>query len=81
MADEQTKGRGQMGAKWISEKGKNLTASILINDLEFKSEDLFSLNTVVALSILTVLKNIQIPNISIKWPNDIMSDSKKWQVF
>jgi len=77
MANEQTKGKGQMGAKWFSEKGKNLTISILISNLVFKNEDLFSLNTAVALSILNVLKNIQVPNISIKWPNDIMSDSKK----
>jgi BirA family biotin operon repressor/biotin-[acetyl-CoA-carboxylase] ligase len=77
MANEQTKGKGQMGAKWVSEKGKNLTMSVLVNDVSLKNEQVFDLNIAVALSVLNVLKNINIPNISIKWPNDIMSDSKK----
>ena len=77
MADEQTKGKGQMGAKWVSEKGKNLTMSILVKDIVLDNKNIFDLNVAVALSVLQVLKNINIPNISIKWPNDIMSDSKK----
>lgn len=77
IANEQTKGKGQMGAKWVSEKGKNLTMSILIKDVSLKNENVFDLNIVVAVSVLNVLKNIQIPNVFIKWPNDIMSDSKK----
>lgn len=77
MADEQTKGKGQMGSQWISEKGKNLTVSILCKEMPLKSEKLFELNIAVALSVLKVLKNIQIPDVVIKWPNDIMSDSKK----
>ena len=77
IASEQTKGKGQMGAKWVSEKGKNLTMSILINDLKLNHQTIFDLNIAVALSVVTVLKNFQIPNVSIKWPNDIMADSKK----
>lgn len=77
MANEQTKGKGQMGAKWFSEKGKNLTMSVLVNDVSLQKEMVFDLNSAVALSVLRVLKNIEIPNVSIKWPNDIMSDSKK----
>ena len=77
MANEQTKGKGQMGAKWDSEKGKNLTMSILVKDVDLNAENIFDLNIAVAISVLNVLKNIQIPNVSIKWPNDIMSDSKK----
>ena len=77
MANEQTKGKGQMGAKWVSEKGKNLTMSILVKDVPLRNENIFDLNIAVAVSVLNVLKNIQIPNITIKWPNDILSDSKK----
>ncbi|MGC4041353.1 MAG: biotin--[acetyl-CoA-carboxylase] ligase [Flavobacterium sp.] len=77
LADEQTKGKGQMGAKWFSEKGKNLTMSVLVNGLSLRKEMVFDLNIAVALSVLRVLKNIEIPNVSIKWPNDILSDSKK----
>lgn len=77
MAEEQTKGKGQMGAKWFSEKGKNLTMSILVRDLTLDNKNIFDLNIVVALVLLCVLENYKIPNLSIKWPNDIMSDSKK----
>jgi BirA family biotin operon repressor/biotin-[acetyl-CoA-carboxylase] ligase len=77
MANEQTKGKGQMGAKWVSEKGKNLTVSILIKDIVLDSKNIFDLNIAVALSVIKILKNIQIQNVSIKWPNDIMADSKK----
>lgn len=77
IANEQTKGKGQMGAKWFSEKGKNLTMSILVKDVAFKNENMFNLNIAVALSVVTALRNIQIPNIFVKWPNDIMADSKK----
>ena len=76
-ADEQTKGKGQMGAKWFSEKGKNLIMSVLVNDFSLRNENVFDLNIAVALSVINVLKNIQVPNVSVKWPNDIMADSKK----
>ena len=77
IANEQTKGKAQMGATWVSEKGKNLTMSILVKDIALNKENIFDLNIAVSLSVLNVLKNIQIPSITIKWPNDIMSDSKK----
>lgn len=77
MASEQTKGKGQMGAKWVSEKGKNLTMSILVKDVLLTNKNIFDLNIIIAVSVLNVLKKIKIPKVTIKWPNDIMSDSKK----
>ena len=77
MANEQTKGKGQMGAKWISAPGKNLTMSILVKDIQLNNQNIYDFNIAVALSVIKVLKNIQIPKVTIKWPNDIMADSKK----
>jgi BirA family biotin operon repressor/biotin-[acetyl-CoA-carboxylase] ligase len=77
VADSQLSGKGQMGSQWFSEKGKNITMSILVNDLKLKSNQIFSLNAAVSLAIIKVLHNFSIPNLSVKWPNDIMSDSKK----
>ena len=77
IANEQTKGRGQMGASWVSEKGKNLTMSILVKEIRIEKQNIYDFNIAVALSVIKVLKNIQIPNVTIKWPNDIMADSKK----
>lgn len=76
-AENQTNGKGQMGAKWNSEKGKNLMLSVLINNLLNNISEIFDLNVAVALSVLTALENNNIPNLSIKWPNDILSDNKK----
>lgn len=77
MAKEQTKGKGQMGSNWISEKGKNLTMSILVNDFPINTKNIFDLNIAIALSVISVLKNCDVSNVAIKWPNDIMADSKK----
>ena len=76
-ANSQTKGKGQMGATWVSEAGKNLTMSILIKNVLTENNQIFDLNVVVACSIFEVLQSLKIPNISIKWPNDMMADNKK----
>jgi BirA family biotin operon repressor/biotin-[acetyl-CoA-carboxylase] ligase len=77
ITDEQTKGKGQMGSKWVSEVGKNLTFSVLVKNINIKTEQLFDWNIAVALAVLETLEDFKVPNISIKWPNDIMADSKK----
>jgi BirA family transcriptional regulator, biotin operon repressor / biotin---[acetyl-CoA-carboxylase] ligase len=76
-AEKQTKGKGQMGAVWSSEAGKNLIMSILIKDFLFDINHLFNLNIVVSLTLINTLEKINIPDLSIKWPNDIMSYNKK----
>ncbi len=77
IAKEQTKGRGQMGSKWVSEVDKNLTFSLLVNNVAISNDKIFDWNIVVALAVLEVLEVYEIENVSIKWPNDIMADSKK----
>lgn len=76
-AENQTKGKGQMGAKWQSESGKNLIMSALVKDFIFDNEQVFNLSLIVSLSVIEVLKSLNIPGLSIKWPNDIMSYNKK----
>jgi BirA family biotin operon repressor/biotin-[acetyl-CoA-carboxylase] ligase len=73
----QTKGKGQMGTTWNSECGKNLIISILIKDVLKNIDEIFHLNVAVALSVVQVLEEFDLPKLSIKWPNDIMSDTKK----
>jgi|SRR6478672_3081306 len=77
VTETQTKGRGQMGASWVSESGKNLIMSVLVKDVIVNPDVVFQLNVAVALSVIEVLENLQIPNLAIKWPNDILSDEKK----
>ena len=76
-AKSQTNGKGQMGEKWLSEPYKNLIMSILIKDLLLDINAIFNLNVAVALSIIEILKSLKIPNLAIKWPNDIVAENKK----
>lgn len=73
----QTKGRGQMGTFWDSEPGKNLVFSVFKDLKEYNIENPFLISIVVTLSILESLESKNIPELSIKWPNDIMSGAKK----
>ncbi|MFD0779385.1 biotin--[acetyl-CoA-carboxylase] ligase [Flavobacterium myungsuense] len=76
-AENQTKGKGQMGSVWNSEIGKNLIMSILIKDFIFDISKIFNLNIAFSLAVINALEERKIPKVSIKWPNDIMSDTKK----
>ena len=73
----QTQGRGQQGAKWISEPGKNLTFSVLKKFENLASEYHFLLNMEVSLAIFRALKKLYIPDLAVKWANDILSSKKK----
>ena len=76
-AENQTKGKGQMGAVWNSEVGKNLIMSVLVKDFLIEINEIFNLNIAVSLAVITTLKMNNIPDLSIKWPNDILSANKK----
>lgn len=77
VTDNQTNGRGQMGTKWISESGKNLTFSVLKNDLNLDALQQFKLNIAVSIALYDALQTFNIPNLYIKWPNDILSANHK----
>ncbi|WP_269240215.1 biotin--[acetyl-CoA-carboxylase] ligase [Flavobacterium limnophilum] len=76
-AESQTKGKGQMGAKWVSESGKNLIMSVLVKGFLLGNNQLFDINIATAVSVIQALETFNIPELSIKWPNDIMSYNKK----
>jgi BirA family biotin operon repressor/biotin-[acetyl-CoA-carboxylase] ligase len=77
VAKAQTKGRGQQESSWFSEPHKNLTTSIFTNNLNLKIENQKSLNFAASLSLFEVISSKNVPNLTIKWPNDIMSGNKK----
>ena len=76
-ANEQTNGKGQKGNVWISEPGKNLTFSFFKILKGIKVQDQFLINCAVSLAIIKALEKTQVPKLSLKWPNDILSDEKK----
>ena len=77
VANQQTQGRGQMGTNWHSEKGMNLTFSVLVKEVLIDKSAIFMLNKAVSLAVLKTLSYYKIPCLSIKWPNDILSENKK----
>lgn len=76
-AKNQFYGRGQMGATWESESGKNLTFSIFIPALKYVCTPTIALNFITSYCIYNELKKLKLPQLYIKWPNDIVSVNKK----
>lgn len=76
-SESQTQGKGQRGAGWVSEASKNLTFSVLYNQKTEGITSLFTLNIVVALSVVKALQSFSNLNFVIKWPNDILAENKK----
>jgi BirA family biotin operon repressor/biotin-[acetyl-CoA-carboxylase] ligase len=77
VTERQLKGRGQMGTVWESEGGKNLTFSVLRRFGALNVKHQFILNIAVSVAVFDVLSELSIPDVKVKWPNDIMSGSKK----
>lgn len=72
-ADFQSQGRGRNNRNWKSEKGENLLFSLLIKDKAL-------INNYACLSILSafsIIKELNIDDLSIKWPNDIYYKDNK----
>lgn len=78
ITDEQTDGKGQDKAKWESEKGKNLTFTLILFPGSLKPELQFILNKSIALGIKDLVQAI-LPGstVKIKWPNDIYIGNNK----
>ena len=76
-ADKQLQGKGQMGSVWVTEDAKNLTFSTYLKEKSITADSLFTLNVVVANAVLKALISLNLTNIYVKWPNDILSYNKK----
>ena len=76
-ANEQTKGRGQRQRQWISTAENSLTFSVYRSYANFHSRNAFMVSAAVATGLINALKVIGIPDLKIKWPNDILSCNKK----
>ncbi|MDT8413604.1 MAG: biotin--[acetyl-CoA-carboxylase] ligase [Vicingaceae bacterium] len=74
--NNQTKGKGQRGNNWVSSPNENFTFSIILKPNLLVSEQ-FLLSKICALGIFDFLTDLEIKNISIKWPNDIYVGKQK----
>jgi len=77
ITDHQTQGKGTDTNTWESEKGKNLTFSLILYPA-FSADQQFILNKAISLGICDFLRT-ELPkyDITIKWPNDIYIGDKK----
>lgn len=76
VADDQTKGRGQQGNAWETERGKNLIFSLLCHpDFVLPSRQ-FLLSQCMAVAIREALAQY-VEGVEVKWPNDIYVGDKK----
>lgn len=75
LADHQTAGRGQSGNSWLTESGKNLTFSVILQP-KIEIENQFLLSKITCLALIDLLHYFEI-DAQIKWPNDLLVSQKK----
>ena len=76
LADEQTQGRGQREAEWVSEVGKNLLFSVYITLDNLSVTNQLTLMQYTAVSVCCTLNDLGI-KAQIKWPNDLVVNGVK----
>lgn len=77
IAEHQTSGRGQRGNSWYSTASESITFSIYKEFNSLTAENHFKIAMAVSLALIREFENCKIPQLNIKWPNDILSDRKK----
>ena len=77
VADYQTAGRGCGSNSWESERGRNLTFSMLIHPENILAKEQFRITEVVSVAMCRMLQSYIYNKVEIKWPNDIYVGDKK----
>jgi BirA family biotin operon repressor/biotin-[acetyl-CoA-carboxylase] ligase len=73
----QTQGRGQRDRIWETAPNENITLSVYSPLDGIDVQDAFLLNAALSLFLLDWLRELGIPQLCVKWPNDILSGTKK----
>lgn len=74
LCDHQTQGRGQLGRKWLEEKGKGIAMSLILRpDVPIQTAGQLTILAGVALAESLA----PLVDAKIKWPNDILVDGRK----
>ncbi len=77
ITSNQFAGRGQRGSTWQSTAGMNLTFSVLLRPSFLSVKSQFALTIAASLSVFDFLQEKKLPDVKIKWPNDILVQRKK----
>ncbi len=76
MADRQTRGRGSKGRRWDSGRGDHLFSSFVVHP-GLEASSIPSMTVFAGLAVFRALDSIGAPDLSIKWPNDVLLHGKK----
>lgn len=76
IADEQTGGRGRFHRRWISPPGVNLYCSVILDPASV-SGDVQLVTLAAAVAVASAIREDAGINAEIKWPNDILVNSRK----
>ena len=89
-AEYQTAGKGCGSNSWESERGKNLTFSVLLHPTEIRAKWQFQISEAVSVALCETLERLFSPlspsdgspdsgeqEVTIKWPNDIYVGDRK----
>ena len=77
VAAYQTAGKGCGSNSWESERGKNLTFSMLIQPEDIPANEQFRITEITSVAMCETLKRYGCKEVSIKWPNDIYVGDRK----
>lgn len=78
ITDEQSKGRGQRGNKWLTTPGKNITMSLILKPNFITVTNQYFLNMAISIAVNNTIKNyLDHLKCEIKWPNDVLVNRKK----
>ena len=77
VSKHQTQGRGRNGNVWSNKPSLNLAFSIYKRFSDFEIDKKFMLNVISSISVYETLKKYNLFDLTIKWPNDIMTEDKK----
>ena len=76
IGDHQSAGKGRLGRTWLSPRGSSIYISYLLKpDIEPANASMLTI--VAALSVAKAINKVTGLDTSIKWPNDIVVNSKK----
>ena len=76
LAEHQAAGRGRRGRHWISPFGRNLYLSLLW-EFDLDATKLSGLSLAVAVAIVRTLAKLEIDDVALKWPNDVLWQDRK----
>jgi BirA family transcriptional regulator, biotin operon repressor / biotin---[acetyl-CoA-carboxylase] ligase len=76
LAEFQTAGRGRRGRSWLAPPGGAVCMSLSWTFPEVP-RDAGSLSLAVGVSVLRALNALTVPNVRLKWPNDILIGDRK----